>query len=117
MTLTSLARATATMMVVAVAATTLTVGPAAAVTTFTWQDIQGQFDNDPANGAVAWTWIWNGRPDGRFAMIEYEYYDGTFGTLGTTVGTSSSANVPKDIWRIRAGYRIPSGWIYSHWQY
>ncbi|ACZ87619.1 hypothetical protein [Streptosporangium roseum] len=115
MKLKSLARAAAVAAMVAVAGTTLPAHPAAAATTLTWYNSQGQFDNDPANGAQAWVWVWTVNPSG--AKIEWQFYDGTGGSLSVGAGASTSASLAKDVWRIRV-CEVTPGWGYpcSDWK-
>ncbi|RBQ14062.1 hypothetical protein DP939_42560 [Spongiactinospora rosea] len=91
-------------MALAVGGTAVTAPPASAATTVTTQHTQGQFDNNPGNGAESWVWVWTNAPLG--GGIEWQYYDGATDSLYTSNGTAQSLSPSKDIWRARAWHYI-----------
>ncbi|MEV5155643.1 hypothetical protein AB0K81_27500 [Streptomyces werraensis] len=91
---------------------------AASVTVSVW-GAQGQFDNNPGNGAASWIWAYTG--SNYSARLDYQYYnDNTVRHLDVNGrNTSASANLSSDVWRIRIC--VPAGamdgvtWVCSNW--
>ncbi|TYB64768.1 hypothetical protein FXF51_20120 [Nonomuraea sp. PA05] len=106
-------RATAVALTLAVAGTALAAQPASASTKIYYMSTQGEYDNNPGNGAQAWVWVWsNGAAGGR---IVWEHYDGTGGTMYVGHGVSASRNVSKDIWRARVCEHYSGTYSCSPW--
>ena len=93
------AKAAVVATAVAVAGVSLTAQPASAGTTINHYDAQGQFDNNPGNGAQSWVWVYAG--PNTSATVEYQYYNGSTGRISAKTWKSASASLGQDIWRIR----------------
>ncbi|MBP2704959.1 hypothetical protein JOL79_14150 [Microbispora sp. RL4-1S] len=96
----SFARSAVVATAVAAAGVSIVAQPASAGTTLNYAGASGQFDNNPGNGAASWVWIWAGW-DNSSARTEYQYYDGSTGAVWANTGQSNTANLGKDVWRIR----------------
>ncbi|MBP2702948.1 hypothetical protein JOL79_03920 [Microbispora sp. RL4-1S] len=95
----NVAKAAVVATAVAAAGVSLTAQPASAATTVDWYSAQGQFDNNPGNGAASWVWVYAG--PNTSAAVEYQYYNGATGRVTANTWGAASANLGQDIWRIR----------------
>ena len=88
------------------AATVAMATPASASPVFTVWDprhiVEGQLDQNPADGAAAWVWGWNEFPSSGGGYIEYEFYDGSMSELYLNSAGGGSTELSAPVWRIRA---------------
>ena len=98
----SLTRAVAAAAAVTLAGVTFSTtasATTATVHTISYKGVQAQVDNSPGSGA-SWAWIYSGAK--QQGMIQYEFYDGTWGELTANSGGSNSATLSQDVWRFQA---------------